>query len=151
MTLVANELPATELTIRAPQPWQRQQWTEVNPDAEWAARAGLQVVELHNTFFLMGGRTPIDSAVLPVPGASVLWSDVWRSWNGRDWTWSQPVEAFRGMNILTPVAYNDTLFTSAYGGKTIGFKVTQANGSFKVTQSWTHKAQGYMTSCSCAS
>jgi outer membrane protein assembly factor BamB len=59
--------------------------------------------------------------------------------------WSQPVEAFRGMNILTPVVYHDTLFTSTYGGKTIGFKVTQADGAFKVTQSWTHKAQGYMS------
>jgi outer membrane protein assembly factor BamB len=59
--------------------------------------------------------------------------------------WSQPIEAFRGMNILTPVAHNDMLFTSSYGGKTIGFKVTQADGSFKVTQSWTHKAQGYMS------
>ena len=59
--------------------------------------------------------------------------------------WSQPVEAFRGMNILTPVAHNDTLFTSSYGGKTIGFKVAQADGTFKVTQSWTHKAQGYMS------
>jgi outer membrane protein assembly factor BamB len=59
--------------------------------------------------------------------------------------WSQPVEAFRGMNILTPVAYKDTLFTSTYGGKTIGFKVTQAGSKFEVTQSWTHKAQGYMS------
>jgi outer membrane protein assembly factor BamB len=59
--------------------------------------------------------------------------------------WSQPVKAFRGMNILTPVACNDTLFTSSYGGKTIGFKVTQAEGRFEVTQSWTHKAQGYMS------
>lgn len=59
--------------------------------------------------------------------------------------WSQPVEAFRGMNILTPVAHNDTLFTSTYGGKTIGFKVAQVDGAFQVTQSWTHKAQGYMS------
>ena len=86
MILVANDLPATEFTVRAPQWWQRPQWTEVNPDAAWAARAGLQVVELHNTFFLMGGRTPIDPAVLPVPGASVIWSDVWRSRDlGRSW------------------------------------------------------------------
>ena len=59
--------------------------------------------------------------------------------------WSQPVKAFQGMNILTPVACNDTLFTSTYGGKTIGFKVTQVEGRFEVTQSWTHKAQGYMS------
>ena len=70
-----------------PPPWlNRSQWMEVNPDAEWAPRAGLQVVELHNTFYLMGGRTPIDPAVLPLPGASVIWGDVWRSRDlGRSW------------------------------------------------------------------
>jgi len=39
--------------------------------------------------------------------------------------WEQPVEAFRGMNILTPVVYKDTVFSSTYGGKTIGFKVAR--------------------------
>jgi len=59
--------------------------------------------------------------------------------------WEQPVEAFRGMNILTPVAYKDTLFTSTYGGKTIGFKVAQTDGKFTVTEAWKNKAQGYMS------
>jgi outer membrane protein assembly factor BamB len=59
--------------------------------------------------------------------------------------WEQPVEAFRGMNILTPVAHKDTLFTSTYGGKTIGFKVAQADSKFTVTEAWKHKAQGYMS------
>ena len=59
--------------------------------------------------------------------------------------WEQPVEAFRGMNILTPVVYKDTLFTSTYGGKTIGFKVARADGKFTVTEAWKHKAQGYMS------
>jgi hypothetical protein len=59
--------------------------------------------------------------------------------------WEQPVEAFRGMNILTPVAYKDTIFSSTYGGKTIGFKVAQADGKFTVTEAWKHKAQGYMS------
>ncbi len=59
--------------------------------------------------------------------------------------WEQPIEAFRGMNILTPVAYKDTLFSSTYGGKTIGFKVAQADGKFSVTEAWRHKAQGYMS------
>jgi len=59
--------------------------------------------------------------------------------------WEQPVPAFRGMNILTPVALHDTLFTSTYGGKTIGFKVAHADGTWTVTESWRHKAQGYMS------
>ncbi len=55
------------------------EWTEINPAADWAPRAGLQVVNLKNRFYLMGGRTPIDPAVLPVPGASIIWGDVWKS------------------------------------------------------------------------
>ena len=39
----------------------------------------------------------------------------------------------------------DTLFSSTYGGKTIGFKITQADGKFTVTEAWKHKAQGYMS------
>ncbi len=62
-----------------------------------------------------------------------------------DVLWSQPVEAFRGMNILTPVVHGDTVFTSTYGGKTIGLTVAQAEGKFTVAESWTHKSQGYMS------
>ena len=59
--------------------------------------------------------------------------------------WSQAVASFQGMNILTPVVYQDILFTSTYGGKTIGYKITEAGGKFVVTPAWTHKAQGYMS------
>ena len=59
--------------------------------------------------------------------------------------WEQTVEAFRGMYILTPVALHDTLFTSAYGGKTIGFKVAHAADKWTVTEAWRNKAQGYMS------
>jgi outer membrane protein assembly factor BamB len=59
--------------------------------------------------------------------------------------WEQPVKAFRGMNILTPVVHGDLLFTSTYGGKTIGFKVDLVDGEFAVEEVWRHKAQGYMS------
>lgn len=59
--------------------------------------------------------------------------------------WEQPVEAFRGMNILTPVVVGDGIFTSAYGGKTHFFNVTQQSGAWKVTESWNDKVQGYMS------
>ena len=59
--------------------------------------------------------------------------------------WEQPVEAFRGMNILTPVAVGDTLFTSTYGGRTVGFKVTHSDGKWTIAEAWRHKAQGYMS------
>jgi outer membrane protein assembly factor BamB len=59
--------------------------------------------------------------------------------------WEQPVKAFRGMNILTPVVHQDTLFTSTYRGRTIGFEVTQSGGEFAVREAWRHKSQGYMS------
>jgi outer membrane protein assembly factor BamB len=58
--------------------------------------------------------------------------------------WTQPVKAFRGMNILTPVPFGDGVFTSAYGGKTWFFRVSLESGAFKVAPAWSYKAEGYM-------
>jgi outer membrane protein assembly factor BamB len=60
--------------------------------------------------------------------------------------WRQPVEAFRGMNILTPTVNGDRVFTSAYGGKTHAFEIRAESGKFTVTAAWQFKAQGYMCS-----
>lgn len=54
-------------------------WSETNPDTAWTERAGLQAVELRDRLYVMGGRTPIDPQIVPVPGAGTIWSDVWRS------------------------------------------------------------------------
>jgi hypothetical protein len=63
------------------------EWTETNENAEWDARAGLQVVELQNRLYLMGGRTPLDPATSPAFGASQIWGDVWTSADlGRSWS-----------------------------------------------------------------
>lgn len=71
----SSETEASDVDFRA------FEWTEVNGNAPWAARAGLHAVELGGRFYLMGGRTPIDPAELPfpIPGASIFWSDVWVS------------------------------------------------------------------------
>jgi outer membrane protein assembly factor BamB len=61
--------------------------------------------------------------------------------------WSLPVESFRGMNILTPVqAGPDRLFTSTYGGKTLGIDLRKDGDAFRAAVAWEFKAQGYMTS-----
>ena len=60
--------------------------------------------------------------------------------------WEQPVPAFRGMNILTPTVLGDLVFTSTYGGKTAGFRVTHTAEKWTVDKAWEFKAQGYMTS-----
>ena len=59
--------------------------------------------------------------------------------------WEQPVEAFRGMNILTPIIYEDGVFTSAYGGKTHLFRVAQKDGKWTIIEAWVDKVQGYMS------
>lgn len=59
--------------------------------------------------------------------------------------WKQEIEAFRGMNILTPVVLGDMVLTSVYGGKTIGWRVARDGGTWSITQQWQHKSQGYMT------
>jgi len=61
------------------------EWTLVNGNANWAPRSGLQVVQLRNRFYLMGGRTPVESTV---PGDSFIWGDVWRS-DDRGVSWKQ--------------------------------------------------------------
>jgi outer membrane protein assembly factor BamB len=59
--------------------------------------------------------------------------------------WQQPVKAYRGMNILTPVVHGDLVFTSTYGGRTLGFRVLHGEDGFGVEQAWQHKSQGYMS------
>ncbi len=72
-------LPAFALAQGGAAQFLAYQWNLLTDDPGWAPRAGLQVVELDNEFYLMGGRTPIDPAIIPVPGASIMWSDVWKS------------------------------------------------------------------------
>ena len=64
-----------------------------------------------------------------------------------DVLWSHDIEAFRGMNILTPTVIDNTVFTSSYGGGSFLFEVkgSKADG-FEVTKLWRNKVQGYMSS-----
>lgn len=63
--------------------------------------------------------------------------------------WKREIEAFRGMNILTPLVIENSVFTSAYGGKTHLFDVKTDEGEaskLKLAENWTNKVQGYMSS-----
>ena len=77
------------------------EWTLVNEEAEWAPRAGLQVVELRNRFYLMGGRTARPPSFPPIPGDSDIWGDVWmsddrgESWNASSRRRSGPLAGAR--------------------------------------------------------
>ncbi len=60
--------------------------------------------------------------------------------------WSQEIEAFRGMNILTPTVIGDSVFTSSYGGRSLLLTISKDDDGWNVTEAWNHKSQGYMSS-----
>ncbi len=63
-----------------------------------------------------------------------------------DVLWRQTVPAFRGMNIQTPLVYDDSIFTSSYRNRGWLYKVSQNDQGFDVDTTWDSKAQGYMSS-----
>jgi len=68
--------------------------------------------------------------------------------------WSQPIQAFRGMNILTPTVFQGQIFTSAHTGRSQLWRINDAaNGAAaegespaELEQVWSNKAQAYMSS-----
>ena len=65
--------------------------------------------------------------------------------DGRE-LWSEAIESFRGMNILTPVVAGDRLFSSAHSGRSRMFNVAAEDGSVpKVDEVWENKSQAYMS------
>lgn len=62
-----------------------------------------------------------------------------------DVLWSEKVEAFRGMNILSPSFQGDSVFTSTYGGKTMVINITGKEKKLEAKRSWDHPTQGYMS------
>jgi outer membrane protein assembly factor BamB len=60
--------------------------------------------------------------------------------------WQQPIKAFRGMNILTPVAFEDNIFTSSYGGYSLLYDCEYQDDRFTLSEMWRDKkSQGYMS------
>jgi outer membrane protein assembly factor BamB len=60
--------------------------------------------------------------------------------------WKTAVEAFRGMNIVTPTVHDGKVFTTSYGGGSYLFAVDAARDAKPVEQVWRNKIQGYMSS-----
>ncbi len=60
--------------------------------------------------------------------------------------WKEAIEAFRGMNILTPLVMGNRIFTSAHSGKAQMFEINQAGGGWQVKELWVQKNQAYMSS-----
>lgn len=58
--------------------------------------------------------------------------------------WSREIPTFRGMNIQTPIVFDDKLFVSTYGGTTQVLAITKNGEAFDLQQVWSLPAQGYM-------
>lgn len=65
-----------------------------------------------------------------------------------DVLWREPIQSFRGMNILPPtVVGDDQVFTSSYGGGSFLFKITaNADGTYQSSSVWKNDIEGYMSS-----
>ena len=60
--------------------------------------------------------------------------------------WKKPVKAYRGMNILTPSLFGNSVFTSCYGGKSLLFNLDNKDTGFEISQKWENKQEAYMSS-----
>lgn len=63
--------------------------------------------------------------------------------------WDTDVPNFRGMNILTPIEFEDSVFTSSYNNQSYLYQVPASAGgkatSSTVSLSWSNPAKGYMS------
>ena len=61
--------------------------------------------------------------------------------------WKEPIQSFRGMNILTPIVKGDRIFNSAHSGKAQLFEIARNDDDqWSVKEIWNQKSQGYMSS-----
>jgi len=56
--------------------------------------------------------------------------------------WSKDITSFRGMNILTPTVWDNGIFTSSYGGRSLLLDVDSSSAKAR----WENKVEGYMSS-----
>ncbi|MEC8555818.1 MAG: PQQ-binding-like beta-propeller repeat protein [Planctomycetota bacterium] len=63
-----------------------------------------------------------------------------------DVLWQQDIPSFRGMNILTPSVWKNSVFTSSYGGKAFMLSVGKSGGIWSVETAWKSKTEAYMSS-----
>lgn len=60
--------------------------------------------------------------------------------------WKREIPAFRGMNIVTPTVYEESIFTSSYGGGSFLFEPDKSGDAWELSEAWKNKVQGYMSS-----
>ncbi len=60
--------------------------------------------------------------------------------------WSQPIAAYRNMNVLTPTIIGDSVFTAAHSGRAQLFDLSLNGGQWQVKERWNKNVQAYMSS-----
>ncbi len=60
--------------------------------------------------------------------------------------WSNTIEAYRNMNILTPMVIGNRVYTAAQRGRSHCFEVSVTNSQMKSKEVWSQKTQAYMSS-----
>lgn len=60
--------------------------------------------------------------------------------------WSEPIEAYRNMNVLTPTVIGDRVFTAAHSGRSQCFKISKQGDQWNAEELWSQKVQAYMSS-----
>ena len=63
-----------------------------------------------------------------------------------DVLWSRKIQAFRGMNILTPSVFEGKVLTSAYGGQSHLISLDKKDDNWSSEFEWSVRIQGYMSS-----
>lgn len=59
--------------------------------------------------------------------------------------WKREIPAFRGMNIVTPTVYEESIFTSSYGGGSFLIEPDKTGDAWELSEGWKSKVQGYMS------
>jgi outer membrane protein assembly factor BamB len=60
--------------------------------------------------------------------------------------WKKEIPTFRGMNILTPMAIGDRVFTSTYQGGSFLFEIDYKDGKWSAAELWKSRLEAYMSS-----
>ena len=66
------------------------------------------------------------------------------NWQNGEKLWGVTIPAFRGMNIQTPSRYENSFFTSSYGGGSFLYELD--SGVLAKESKWSNTIQGYMSS-----
>jgi outer membrane protein assembly factor BamB len=60
--------------------------------------------------------------------------------------WQREIQTFRGMNILTPMIWNQSVITSSYGGRSQAIALKPGSTSWSTEVIWEGKSEAYMSS-----